>query len=322
MQLLTLRRHTTAEAKVSVDRLHALVEKFYKEMSSRVQALEVLNTQKRGDAEWMSEDDTESLATIHARPPDMISEEPIESEPVRFDFTDDLQKSRVYRRNQAFRESVISAITNSVYSLGWSFFSDVSMAEVSDISVINLAITERETFNPRRSSQTWLAQPNDDGASTSPPAPYLYEYKDGQRTHLFEIVRKSIPANSFPITLERWPASTKTQQQDLPGDHDLPPSHSLEDHNFLPRSEQNDRSTDDEATTLTPPPKNPSNSEPPAQVQLDSAPQSHDPVQGEATHDEVAYPCKRCGEVCSMQSAGSWLKPPLLPLFFCSRLQY
>lgn len=311
--MLINRRHAIAEARDSVGRLHTLVEECYKEMSSRVQALEVLNMQKRGDAEWMSEDDTESLATIHAHPPNIISEEPIESEPVRFDFTDDLQKSRVYRRNQAFRESVISALTNSVYSLGWSFFSDLSMAEISDISVINLAITERETFNPQRSSQTWSAQPND-GASTSPPDPYLCEYKDGQRTHLFEIIHKSNPANNFPITLERWPASTKTQQQDLPGDHALPPSRSLEDRNIAPRSEPNNRSTDDEATTLNPPPKDPSNSVLPSQVQLDWSPQSHELVQCEAAYDEAAYPCKGCGKVCCMQSCCRLLaKHPLLP---------
>ncbi len=304
--MLIYRRHTIAEARDSVGRLHTLVEECYREMSSRVQALEVLNMQKRGDAEKMSEDDTESLATIHAHPPNIISEESIESEPVRFDFTDDLQKSRVYRRNQAFRKSVISALTNSVYSLGWSFFSDLSMAEISDISVINLAITERETFNPQRSSQTWSAQPND-GASTSPPDPYLYEHEDGQRTHLFEIVHNPIPANTF---LERWPASTKTQQQDLAKDYVLTSFYLLEDYNIVPRSEQNDRSTDDEATTLTPSPKDPSISVPPSQVQPDSSPQSHELVQGGAADDEEVWPCKGCGEVCSMQSCCILAKPP------------
>ena len=152
--MLIFRRHTITEAKDSVDRLHALVQKCYKEMSFRVQALEVLSLQNDDDADWMSGDDTESLATIHAHPPGLNSEEgeSIESKLIRFDFADDLERSRVYRRNQAFRKSVISALTNSIYSTGWSFLSDLSMAEVSNISVINLAVTEGETFNLQRSS--------------------------------------------------------------------------------------------------------------------------------------------------------------------------
>lgn len=92
-------RHTIAEAKDSVDRLHALVEQCYKAMSSRVQALNVLDLQKRDDADWMLGDDTESLATIHAQPQDSSRKEANESELVQFDFADDLQRSRVYRRN-------------------------------------------------------------------------------------------------------------------------------------------------------------------------------------------------------------------------------
>lgn len=213
--VLIFRRHTIVEAKDSVDRLHALVEQCYKEMSSRVRALEVLDTQERVDADWVSGNDTESLATIHAHPHDLSSDESIESEPVRLDFMDDLQKSRVYRRNQAFRESVISALTNSMYSLGWSFFSDLSMAEVSNISVINLAITEGETFNPHRFSQTWSARPND-GNSTGR---YTDNYEDGQRSQSNRVVRKPAPANGFAMSYTRWgrwPTSTQTQQPSLP----------------------------------------------------------------------------------------------------------
>lgn len=205
--VLNFGRHTIAEAKVSVDRLHALVEQCYGQMSSRVRALEVLNMQKIGDADWTSGDDTESLPTIHARPPGSIwldSGEVVESELVRFDFSDDLQKSRVYRRNQAFRETVISALTNSVYSLGWSFFSDLSMAEVSNISVINLAITEGETSNPRRYSQTWSAQPDREVSAN--------DYVDEQLNQLNKVAREPVQAkNSATIARGRGPAATEKQ---------------------------------------------------------------------------------------------------------------
>ena len=74
---------------------------------------------------------------------------------VAFDFTEDLQKSWIYRRNGAFRASTCSQWTTSAYSTTWSCLSNVSIAEVSNISVINLAISVDEVYSPQRSSQTW-----------------------------------------------------------------------------------------------------------------------------------------------------------------------
>lgn len=135
------------------------MENYHGEMSSRVQALETLNIQK-DDESLISEDDTETLTTIRALSPDVSHKRPIEPGMIPLDFSYELQKSRVYRRTQAFQESGISALTKSTYSLGRSFRSDVSMAEVSNIAVVNLAIPEAEVFNPRRSAQPWTAQTN------------------------------------------------------------------------------------------------------------------------------------------------------------------
>ena len=207
------------DAKDSVDRLHVLVERCYKEMSSRIQALEVLNEQHRSDADRILGDNAESVRTIHAHQPDLSPEVFFEGELVPFDFSNELHGSRVYRRNQAFRGSVISALTNSVYSLAWSFFSEMSMAEISNISVINLAITERETHNPHRSCQTWSAQPKH-GPFTGP---YTYEHRDGQRTHSLEVIREPIPVNTAGTYQESSPAVTQIQQQGLPGVRPLTP---------------------------------------------------------------------------------------------------
>ena len=175
-------------------------------MSSRVRALEILDIQNRGNADLMSVDDTESMATIRAHRPDVSYEAAIDSQPVHSDFLDDLQNSRVYRRNQAFRRSTFSALTDSVYSTGWSLLSGMSMAEVSDISVINLAIIDGELFNPRRSLQTWSTQRNK-GESTD-------SHVDRQHTLPFkdahESVRASTSAASRP---ECRPASIDIQQQ-------------------------------------------------------------------------------------------------------------
>ena len=297
--MLILRRHTITEAKNSVDRLHALVEQCYKEMSSRVQALEVLDMPRSGNADWMLGDDQESLATIHAHPPDLSSEDSVKSESVLFDFSDELQRSRVYRRNQAFRESVISALTNSVYSLGWSFFSDLSMAEVSNISVINLAITEGETFNPQRYSQTWSARPNDRAYTST----YMNNHRDGQRTQLNSFVRKPVPANNSATTRGPWPAETRTQQPSLPETRTVPPIRPFENRYIVPRLEEDygkqtsAETTDDPTPTFTLPPTEPLDPSSHLHVQPTSSPQSHDPVM----EDEAAYPCRGCGEVCFIQ---------------------
>ena len=226
--LLRFASHTITEAKRSVVRLHKLVERCYSEMSSRLQALEVLDLQK-GNASWTSKDDTESLATIRAHRPDLSAEEVMESGLEHFDFLDELRRSRVYKRNEAFRTSVISALTNSVYSLGWSFFSDLSMAELSNISVINLAVIEGEVFNPGRSSQTWSAK--------SHQASFASDNLDGQNSQLGEAARGLDQADT-PATIAggRWPASTEAQQRRLPRARSpLNRLHPLESRNIHPQ---------------------------------------------------------------------------------------
>ena len=301
--LLRFARHTITEAKKSVDRLHQLVERCYSEMSSRVQALEVLNLQK-GNASWTSKDGTESLATIRAYRPDLSAEEIMESGLKHFDFLDELRRSRVYKRNEALRTSVISTSTNSVYSLGWSFFSDLSMAEVSNISVINLAVIGGEVFNPGRSSQTWSAQSNQ-GVSTD-------DQLDGRSTQLYDFARWPDQANtSAAITRIHWPASTQTQQRSLSRTHSLLPRlHPLERRRIRPLWEQ--RLGDEESTrnaenldpTSTLSPADPSDPLSPSQAQTSSSPQCHEGVEdgkSNVEQDEAAYPCRGCGEVCSMR---------------------
>ena len=267
---LISRRHTIAEAKDSVDRLHALVEKCYSEMSARVQALEVLNMQQ--------DEDTDSLETIRAPRSDVSSQEIMESGLKGFDFSEELQRSRVYRRNEAFRKSIISTLTNSAYSLGWSFFSDLSMAEVSNISVINLAITETEIFNSGRPLQTWSAQPND-GVKI-----HNDEYIDGQRTELYTVA-------SGPVQ--------QIQQQSLL--RNPPPYPRLQPLERLKTYSQWEESSGDKKSTrsaeylglastlsLADPPKSLWTS----QAQFTSSRQF-----GQQAEEEVAWLCKGCGEV-------------------------
>ena len=65
-----------------------------------------------------------------------------------FGFEDDLQTSRVYQRI-ASKRSMSSLPSSAVRSLGWSFLSGVSLAEISNISVISLPISMKDLWNPQ-----------------------------------------------------------------------------------------------------------------------------------------------------------------------------
>lgn len=303
-----LNGHTIAEAKDSVDRLHAFVEKFYKEMSSRVQELELeILSRQENNASGMSEDDTESTMTIREHRPNVSSKEMMKSEIGHFEFSEELQRSRVYRRNQALRESVISALTNSAYSLGWSFFSDLSMAEVSNISVIDLVITEGEVFNPRRYSQTWSAQPNGAGSTN--------DDLGGQHTQPYKIAHESVQAEtSAAAARAHSPASTQTQQQSPPQiDSPLSPTLSIPAPHGeeLLGAEENTKNAQnlDSTSTL-------SQSELLDRVDLQSLPQvqgtsspgSYDRVEDAAFPESPIVwdggdPCKGCGEIVTEAKA-------------------
>lgn len=250
-----------------MDRLRALVEGSYKEMFSRVQALEVHNMQKDGDS-CLSEDDVESLATIRPQRPIINSEESLEGGPVRFEFSEELQRSRVYMRTKAFSKSVISALTRSEYSLGSSVFSGLSLSEVSNISVINLAITEREVYNPARSSQTWPAQ-GDRGVLTD-------VYLDGRRTQLYKVIQEE---DSTAIPRGRWSASSLPRAQSL-----LLQSHVIESSDVSQQPgqgfevQESTAHSEDLHLTTTLSPLEPSNPLPPSQAKdtFDARHQSKD----------------------------------------------
>ena len=282
-------RHTIAEAKESVDRLHALVEKCYSDMSSRVQALEVPNMQQN-DACWTLEGDTDFLATIHASRPNVRSQEIMESGLGDFDFSDELQRSRVYRRNRAFRKSVISALTNSVYSLGWSYFSDLSVGGVSDVSVINLAVFKEEVFNPGRALQTLSTQPNTGHSSDN--------HFDGKLTPLLKVAHGPVQQNfSRPLA---QPVARQIREQSLPQlSSPISKSHSSERHNTHLqwkdqfREEWSTRRVEDLDSESDLSLAEPSDSLSPLQAQATSSPYSDHQVE-----DAEVDPCRACGEVC------------------------
>ena len=63
-----------------------------------------------------------------------------------FTFDQDLHTSRVYAR-ATNRHSSLSVSSSAIHSVGWSFLSGLSLADVSEISVIGLPISPQELWN-------------------------------------------------------------------------------------------------------------------------------------------------------------------------------
>ena len=71
-----------------------------------------------------------------------------------FSFDDDLNNSRPYTR--AMRRSLIwSPRSSAIGTIGWSCLSGLSLADVSEISVINLPVSPRELWNGARYSASY-----------------------------------------------------------------------------------------------------------------------------------------------------------------------
>lgn len=149
---LTAISHTMLEAKNSVDRLCSFVEVHYQEISTRLQALEQHELQQNRVQGYVqlpgpsksgatTADDSHDLPASKATL--ATSHNPLDS-----GYSEDLQSSRVYRRTSAFRRSIHSFSTIDGHSMTWSNLSHLSMADVSQISLISLAITKGEVYNP------------------------------------------------------------------------------------------------------------------------------------------------------------------------------
>ena len=82
-----------------------------------------------------------------------------------FTFDQDLRNSRPYARTMK-RNSVISTASSTIHTMGWSCLSGVSLADVSEISVIALPISPQELWN----SHHYLSKINMQQVSRDSPA--------------------------------------------------------------------------------------------------------------------------------------------------------
>ena len=158
-QILTAGSNTILEAKFSIDRLHVLMEDYYKDMVSRVQDLEQRERRWLGDESLtLNQDDSVSIRTDIGNSPDFSSFEFgfAESGSVhQVSFIEDLENSWVYKRNGVCRETASTFSITDAHSTTWSCLSSLSVAEISNISVISLPITVNEVFSSWRFAQTW-----------------------------------------------------------------------------------------------------------------------------------------------------------------------
>ena len=99
-----------------------------------------------------------------------IAKEPEKSQGSAFGFTfdKDLNSSRPYARAMR-RTSVYSTASSTLHTMGWSCLSDLSLAEVSEVSVIGLPITPQELWNGHRYRLTDL-DPKSVSEKTQVPA--------------------------------------------------------------------------------------------------------------------------------------------------------
>ena len=87
----------------------------------------------------------------------------------KFAFEQDLRQSRVYIRAMR-RISFESIQTSDAPSFGWSCLSDMSLAKVSNISVLSLPIAPNELSNGKHYRSPWTTKPRSPGM---PPVPVI-----------------------------------------------------------------------------------------------------------------------------------------------------
>lgn len=136
------------EAKNSIDRLHGLVSNHYQAMSSRLLALESQERQQDCAESTMNAETevpgSDAVSVAPATPQKDTNHSAIGAGALEtFDFSQELLGSRVYRRALERRNS---AFSSDLCTLTWSYLSSVSLGEISNISVIDLAVTKQEIY--------------------------------------------------------------------------------------------------------------------------------------------------------------------------------
>ena len=144
-----MRSHTIQEAKLSTDRLTETVNNFYQEVMNKLQAIELRQLeQSLRTPSILQPNEADTLVPDQLDPPSAQLSDADRLSKSQFNYTFDaeLRASPAYRRLSR-GPSVFSLSTRHAHTTGWSILSDLSMANVSNISVISLAITAGEVYD-------------------------------------------------------------------------------------------------------------------------------------------------------------------------------
>lgn len=172
------------EATTSITTLTGLVHQVLQssqEMSSRLSSLEgLLRAQTKASSHSTNQrDDEDDVSTIiPRRPMHKSTTGTVDVENVRsvFDFDHDSHRTRVYVR--ALRRESCRSLRSDNRSLAWSCLSGLSMADVSNISVVSLPICGAELKNSEHYN---LTETYEHRASRSlPPQPDTMEQQGFQ----------------------------------------------------------------------------------------------------------------------------------------------
>ena len=142
------------EIKTTVERLDSTVADNYQDILKRVQALEVQQNLESPELPLQSESSKSrwSIATVPDQCPEISDTSAIKrpSGLFNFKFEQDLSGTRVYK-NIEFQGSTSSLLSTNEPASRWSTISGLTVADImSQMSVLNLAITTSEVYNPRQ----------------------------------------------------------------------------------------------------------------------------------------------------------------------------
>lgn len=174
-------------ARASSDKLQGLVQQILnenQEMRKRLQSIEIQarSTHVLNDVDEENIDDSLDDDNLTVRPNTPKASEDqgfIETRTFTFTFDDDLRNSRVYKRSASKRpKSSFSLPSSQAPSLSWSFFSELSLSKISNVSILSLPISETELFSPLNYSGLKNEKPGSGLTSSFPSSlPINRDYK-------------------------------------------------------------------------------------------------------------------------------------------------
>ena len=146
--------NTMQEIKTTVERLDSTVADNYQDILKRVQALEVQQSLESPQLPLQVEPPKFrwSIATVPDQSPTNNDDSNTKrsSRLFNFKFEQDLSGSRVYK-NISLQGSTSSLLSTDEPASRWSTISDLTVADImSQMSVLNLAITTSEVYNPQQ----------------------------------------------------------------------------------------------------------------------------------------------------------------------------